>query len=240
MKVSILIPVFNEAATVRPLLDQVLASDCLGLEKELVVVESNSTDGTRAVVQEYERAGKIAAFYEPRPQGKGHALKAALTASTGDVILVQDADLEYKIAEYPGLLRPIVEGRVDFVLGSRHLGAETSQFRKFITEGTKARLINLGGVLYTGLFNALYGVKLTDPATMFKVFKRSCLDGVALRSNWFDLDWEIVAKLIRRGHIPIEVPVSYASRSFEEGKKIRFWRDAPMVLWAIVRFRFLD
>src|SRR5205814_1537552 len=124
--------------------------------------------------------------------------------------------------EYPALLKPILEGRCDFVLGSRHLGANTWQIRKFIDEGPKARLINLGAVLYNSLFNLLYGVKLTDPATMFKVFKRSALDGVTLRSNWFDLDWEIVSKLILRGHIPLEVPVSYASRSFEEGKKIRF------------------
>lgn len=240
MKLSILIPVYNEAATCRTLLDQVLAADCCGLEKELVVVESNSTDGTRDIVSEYEKAGKVRALYEDRPQGKGHALKAALAAAAGDIILIQDADLEYKVSEYPALVKPILEGRTDFVLGSRHLGAETWQIRSFITEGTKARLINLGAVVYTGLFNALYGVKLTDPATMFKVFRRSCLDGADLRCDWFDLDWEIVAKLIRRGHIPLEVPVSYASRSFAEGKKIRFWRDAPMVFWAILRFRFSD
>jgi len=235
-----LIPVYNEAATLQPLLDQVLAADCLGLEKEVIVVESNSTDGTRRIVQEYETRGLVRAIYEDRPQGKGHAVKAALGAATGDIVLIQDADLEYKVSEYPTLIKPILEGHTDFVLGSRHLGAASWQIRCFLTEGIKARLINIGAVFYTNLFNLLYGVRLTDPATMFKVFRRSVLDGVRLRSDWFDLDWEIVAKLIRKGRRPLEVPVSYASRSFEQGKKIRFWRDAPMVLWAIVRFRFLD
>src|SRR4051812_36308876 len=116
MRLSILIPVFNEAATLRPLLDQVLAADISGLEREVVVVESNSTDGTREQVREYEKAGKIKAFYEDRPQGKGHALKAALAAATGDIVLVQDADLEYKVSEYPALLKPILDGQCDFVL----------------------------------------------------------------------------------------------------------------------------
>jgi glycosyltransferase involved in cell wall biosynthesis len=122
MKLSILVPVYNEAATCRVLLDQVLAADISGLEREVIVVESNSTDGTRAQIQEYERAGKVRALYEDRPQGKGHALKAALAAATGDIVLIQDADLEYKVAEYPGLLKPILEGRADFVqIGRAHV-----------------------------------------------------------------------------------------------------------------------
>ena len=237
MRLSILIPVYNEAATCARLLDSVLASDCLGLEKEIVVVESDSTDGTRAIIHDFERRGVIRAIYENKPQGKGHALKAALAAATGDILLIQDADLEYKVSDYPALLRPLVAGTADFVMGSRHLGAETWQMRRFLHEGAKARLINLGALFYTRLFNALYGVKLTDPATMFKVFRRKTLAGIELKSDWFDLDWEIVAKLIRRGYRPVEVPVTYASRDFAEGKKIRFWRDAPMVLWAILWFR---
>ena len=238
MKVSILIPVYNEARTCRALLEAVLAADCAGCEKEILVVESNSTDGTQAIVREYESKRLLRALYEDRPRGKGHALKAALGAATGDIVLIQDADLEYKVSEYPALLKPILDGRADFVLGSRHLGANTWQIRKFITNHLSARVINLGGLLYTTLFNVLYGVKLTDPATMFKVFRRACLEGVRLRSNWFELDWEIVAKLVRKGHLPQEVPVSYASRSVEEGKKIRFWRDGPLVFWAILRVRF--
>ncbi len=239
-KISILIAVYNEAATCGPLLDQVIASDCCALEKEIIVVESNSTDGTRAIIQDYEKRGKIRALYEDAPRGKGRALQTAIAACSGDIILIQDADLEYKISEYPLLIKPLVEGRTDFVLGSRHLGASDWQVRQFIKDQTRAQLINIGALFYTGLFNFLFGTALTDPATMFKVFRRSALQGITLRSNWFDLDWEIVAKLVRNKILPLEVPVSYASRSFADGKKIRFWRDAPLVLWAIVKFRFIS
>jgi glycosyltransferase involved in cell wall biosynthesis len=237
-KISILVPVYNEAATCRTLLDQVIASDCCSLDKEIIVVESNSSDGSRQIVQEYEKGGKLRVLYEDTPRGKGHALKTAIAACSGDIILIQDADLEYKISEYPLLLKPLLEGKAEFILGSRHLGANSWQVRHFIKDETKAHLFNIGAHLYTHLFNFLYGTNLTDPPTMFKVFRRSALEGITLRSNWFDLDWEILAKLIRKGIVPIEVPVSYDSRNFEEGKKIRFWRDAPLVLLAILRFRF--
>lgn len=239
-KLSILVPIFNEEPTARKLLDLVLDFKLEGWETEVVVVESNSTDNSRAIVQEYEKAGRIKAVYEERPQGKGHAMKTGFPHLTGDVILVQDADLEYKVSDYPTLLKPFEDDKTDFVLGSRHLGAGSWAIRTFITEGASARLINLGGLLYAGLFNLLYGTHLTDPATMFKVFRRKCIEGITWRSNWFDLDWEIVAKLVLRGYVPVEVPVSYKSRSVEEGKKIRFWRDGTLVALAIIRFRFFD
>ncbi len=239
MKISILIPIFDEAGTARELLDKVLAVEIEG-EKEIIVVESGSTDGTRAIVEEYEKSGKIRALYQEKPRGKGNALKVALEAATGDIIIVQDADLEYDVKDYPQLLAPIIAGEVDFVLGSRHLGHEDWQFRSFIKDQFYARVINIGGKVFTTLFNFLYGVSLTDPATMYKVFRRSCMEGIEWKCNYFDLDWEIVAKLIRKGFVPAEVAVSYASRSTAEGKKIRFWRDGTTVFLAIVRFRWFD
>lgn len=240
MKLSIVVPVYNEVRTARELLKRVLEVDLGALEKEIIVVESGSTDGSRELVQEFEKAGKIKALYQDRPRGKGNALKIGLAAATGDIVLIQDADLEYDIGDYPDLLKPILEGKAAFVLGSRHLGKDDWKIRKFIEHRFQAWLINLGGLLYTNLFNLLYGVKLTDPATMFKVFKKECLDGLTLKSNYFELDWEIVAKFVKKGFIPAEVPVNYASRSKEEGKKIRFFRDGSLVFLAIVRFRFFD
>lgn len=240
MKLSIIIPVYNEARTTQELIKRVLAADLSPLEKEIIAVESNSTDGSREMIEDLRKEGKIKALYQDRPQGKGSALKIGLAAATGDIILIQDADLEYDIADYPDLLKPILEGRASFVLGSRHLGKSDWKIRKFIEHRFQAWLINLGGLLYATLFNALYGVKLTDPATMFKVFKRECMEGLVFKSNYFELDWEIVAKFIKKGFIPVEVPVSYASRSKEEGKKIRFFRDGSLVFLAILRFRFLN
>ena len=240
MKLSILIPVYNEVRTAQELLNKVLSTDLAPLEKEIIVIESGSTDGTKELIQRLEKTSGIKALYQDRPRGKGNALKLGLKTAAGDIILIQDADLEYDVKDYPDLLKPILENKAAFVLGSRHLGKADWKIRKFIEHKFQARLINVGGVLHTLLFNLLYGVRLTDPATMYKVFKRECMDGLTFKSNYFELDWEIVAKFVRKGFIPVEVPVSYSSRSKEEGKKIRFFRDGFLVLWAIFRFRFFD
>ena len=239
MKLSIIIPVFNEANTVEELVGKVLAVDISPLEKEVIVVESNSTDGSRELVSKMEKTLALKVVYQERPRGKGNALKDGLKAASGDIILIQDADLEYDVNDYRELLKPILEGRAAFVLGSRRIGKDW-KIRKFITDKFYAQAINFGAEIYTTLFNVLYGVRLTDPATMYKVFKRECLAGIEFKSNYFELDWEIVAKFIRKGFIPLEEPVNYASRSSAEGKKIRFFRDGFLVFWAIVRFRFLD
>jgi glycosyltransferase involved in cell wall biosynthesis len=238
MKLSIIIPVYNEAKTFMPLMERVLAVKIPKLEKEIIIVESNSNDGTKELVRKFENRKNFKVIYQKKPRGKGNALKKAFSFVTGDIVLIQDADLEYKPEEYSELLKPILNGDTNFVLGSRHLGKHDWKIRKFITNKMYARILNFGGVFYTWLFNLLYGVKLTDPATMFKVFKRECIDGINFKSNYFELDWEIVAKLVRRGVIPKEVPVSYVSRTVAEGKKIRFFRDGTLVLFAIIYFRF--
>ncbi len=238
-KLSIIIPVYNEAQTFVPLIEQVIAVNLPHVKKEIIIVESGSTDGSRDLVKQYEKKN-IKIFYQEKPLGKGNAVRIGFAHATGDIILIQDADLEYKPNEYNVLLQPILTGKTSFVLGSRPLGKDSWNIRKYIGHFFYARLLNLGGLVYTFFFNILYGIWLTDPATMFKVFKRECIDGMRFSSNYFDFDWELIAKLIKKGYKPVEVPITYSSRSTAEGKKIRFFRDGVLVFFAIIRFRFFD
>ena len=239
MKLTIIIPIYNEAATVEKLMEKVLAVK-LSIKKEIIIIESNSTDGTREIIKKYEKLKNITILYQDKPQGKGNALKLGFQHATGDIILIQDADLEYKPEEYPLLLQPILDNKTSFVLGSRPMGKDTWKIREYLKDTVYARLLNLGGLFYNTLFNVLYGVHLTDPSTMFKIFKRECIKDITFKCNYFDLDWEIVAKLVKKGYNPIEIPISYTSRSLYEGKKIRFLRDGFLVFLAIVRYRFFD
>ncbi len=238
MKLSIIIPVYNEAATFEALIEKVLAVKIPRVTKEIIIIESNSLDGTNKLVQKYEKKCKV--LYQEKAMGKGNALKYGFQYATGDIILIQDADLEYKPEEYPKLLQPILENKTSFVLGSRPMGKDTWKIRTYLKDTLYARLLNVGGLLYNTLFNILYGVHLTDPSTMYKVFKKECIKDITFKCDYFDLDWEIVAKLVKKGYIPTEVPITYTSRSLHEGKKIRFVRDGLLVLWAILRFRFFD
>jgi glycosyltransferase involved in cell wall biosynthesis len=244
VKVSIIVAVYNEAPTVGPLLERVWAQALPRVAKEIIVIESNSTDGSRQIVEEFaarhsaDSSIRIQVIHQPSPQGKGNAIRQGLKAASGDILMIQDADLEYDVADYPDLLEPIIEGRAAFVLGSRHMGPNGWKIRKFAHGGPQAAIMNLGGMLFHALFNALYGVHLTDPTTMHKVFRASCLDGLNLTRNRFDFDFELLAKLVRRGHIPLEVAVSYKSRGFDEGKKIRPIRDPLTWLVTIFSCRF--
>ena len=242
MKFSVIVPIFNEKATARILLDQVLGVSLPGVEKEIIIVEGNSTDGTREIVREYEPMPAGKPIYEDAPRGKGAAVRTGLAAVTGDVVLIQDGDLEYSTDDYPAVLEPIRAGRADVVFGSRvRKSIQHWQFRRYAGfERVYGFFVNLGGVLFTGLFNVLYGTKLSDGATMFKVFRASDLKRITLRSNGFDYDWEISAKLVKLGCRFDEVPVTYKARSRAEGKKIRFWRDGIRVAVAIWRYRFTD
>lgn len=242
-KFSIVVPVYNERATVATLLDQVLAQPLpAGLEKEVVIVEGGSTDGTRELVKGYESRPGVSAIYEDRPGGKGAAVRKGLEKVTGDIVLIQDGDLEYSVSDYPRLLAPLLEGGCDVVFGSRAIAHEQRwQYRQYHGfERLYGVLVNFGGVFFTGLFNLLYGTHLTDGATMFKVFSAEALEGIELKSRGFDYDWELAAKLAKRGARFVEVPVSYKARSRAEGKKIRFWRDGWAVLKAILRYRLGD
>jgi glycosyltransferase involved in cell wall biosynthesis len=244
MKVSIIIAVYNEANTVATLLDRVWAQPLPDAFKEIIVVESNSTDGSREIVAEFlashaaEPTRRIQVIHQPGPRGKGHAIRQGFAAATGQILLIQDADLEYDVTDYPDLLKPIIEGRTAFVLGSRHMGPDRWKIRKFARGGLQAVFMNFGGLLFHSLFNAVFSTRLTDPTSMYKVFRVDCLDGLNFTSNRFDFDFELLGKLIRAGYRPLEIPVSYQSRGFDEGKKIRVFRDPLTWVFTILKCRF--
>lgn len=244
MKVSIIVAVYNEASTAGLLLERVWTQPLDGLTRELIIVESNSTDGSREIVAEFaarhadDSEGRVKVIYQDGPHGKGHAIRQGFAAASGDILLIQDADLEYDVSDYPDLLRPIIEGRCEFVLGSRHLRPASWKIRQFAHNSLLAVVMNLGGVGFRALFNALFATRLTDPTTMYKVLRAECLSGLSFSCNRFDFDYELLAKLICAGFHPLEVPVSYESRGFDEGKKIRIFRDPPTWVWTILRCRF--
>jgi len=243
LKLSLIIPVFNEAATAATLLDQVLSVELPGWEKEIVIIESGSTDGTTEIVRGYQGKPGVTVVFEDRPRGKGAAVRRGMELITGDVVLIQDADLEYKVSDYPKLLAPFVNEGADIVFGSRALDPKQRwQYRQFsgLWERAYGRVVNWGGLVYTILFNILYGTRLSDGSTMFKLYRRKVLDGMTLRSHGFDYDWEMQAKAAKRGYLFTERIVSYKARSRAEGKKIRFWRDGWLVFAAIIRYRFTD
>lgn len=235
---SVIIAVYNEKQTFTRLMDQLLEKTIEGVEIEIVVVESNSTDGTREDVCKYAHHPRVRILFEERPLGKGHAVRAGLKLATGDLLLFQDADLEYDLNDYAALIRPILEYRTNFVLGSRHNASENSwKIRRFTDSAILAAYLNLGHVLFLALFNFLYKASLTDPFTMFKVFRRECIYGVKFECDRFDFDNEIVIKLLRKGYTALEVPVNYVSRSYEEGKKVTLFGDALRWLRALVRYK---
>jgi glycosyltransferase involved in cell wall biosynthesis len=204
---------------------------------QFLIVESNSTDGSREIVLEYRGRPGVEVILEEKPRGKGRAVRTGLAAATGDIIMIQDADLEYDLNDYEVLLAPIIAGRQTFVLGARH-GSGGWAIRKFTDQPVHAFILNLAHWSFTLLINLSLGIWLRDPFTMYKVFRRDCLEGLTFTCNRFDFDWELLMKLIRKGHRPIEIPVTYTSRSFQQGKKVRMFRDPLtwIVAWAKCRF----
>jgi SAM-dependent methyltransferase len=235
--VSIIVPVFNEKATVRQLLDSLLMKSVSNARMEVIVVESNSTDGSREIVNSYAERDGVKIILQPNPRGKGYAVREGLAAASGDIVLIQDADLEYDLDDYDGLLEPLMAWQSMFVLGSRHQSGW--KMRKFTDAPLMAAILNLGHQFFRTLMNLALRAQMTDPFTMFKVFRRDALFGIDLRSNRFDLDIELVMKLVRKGYVPLEIPVNYTSRSFAEGKKVSFVRDGMTWVTTILRHRFM-
>jgi glycosyltransferase involved in cell wall biosynthesis len=245
-KLSVVIPVYNEKATIDEILRRVLDTD---MRMEILIVDDCSTDGTRQILEEMAKRqangeGTMAAqdggdtialrdlriFFQAKNQGKGAALRKGFAETTGDIVLVQDADLEYDPRDYAKLLEPILDGRADVVYGSRFLGGpqRVHYFWHYVA--------NKGLTLLSDIFTNL---KLTDMETCYKVFRKEVLQGIQLKSDRFGFEPEITAKIAKGKWRIYEVPISYAGRTYEEGKKIT-WKDGVQALWCIIRFRFSD
>jgi hypothetical protein len=235
-KCSIIVPAFNESGSFPTLMDALLKKTIPGMDREILIVESNSTDGTRDIALGYAKHPEVRVVLEPRPRGKGHAVRTNLVNTTGDIILFQDADLEYDLNDYDSLIAPILARRALFVLGSRHGGSW--KMRKFAEQEGLSTFLNFGHVFFTTLLNVLYRQKMTDPFTMYKVFHRDCLYGLEFNCNRFDFDHELVIKFLLKGYTPLEIPVNYWSRSFREGKKVTMIRDPLTWLKVDLKLRF--
>ncbi|QDU91368.1 Undecaprenyl-phosphate 4-deoxy-4-formamido-L-arabinose transferase [Pirellulimonas nuda] len=227
VKLTVLMPVYNERTTIREIVRRVLEG---GLCDELVIVDDCSTDGTRDILIELDRLPQVRVFLHGYNRGKGAALRTAMVHARGEVVLIQDADLEYDPADYARLVEPIERGDADVVFGSRFLDAENHN-------STPLHL--LGNRLLTWASNVTTGLKLTDMETCYKVFRRGATRGMNLREDRFGFEPELTAKLARRGCRVVEVPVSYNGRTWSDGKKIGM-RDALRALWCIVRYAWVD
>jgi hypothetical protein len=233
---SIVVPVYNESSTFPMLFDELARKQIDGVDKEIVVIESNSSDNSRQLVLAHQDDPGVKVILQGKARGKGNAVREGLGQATGDVVLIQDADLEYDLNDYEALLEPVVSYKRPFVLGSRHAGRW--KMRRFNDAEHLSVYFNMGHVLFTMLLNLLYGQHMKDPFTMFKVFRRDCLHNLKLECNRFDFDFELVIKLIRKGYTPLEIPVNYNSRSFKEGKKVNMFWDPWTWLVASFKYRF--
>jgi len=237
-RLSVILPLYNESATFPELMETLIEKQIPNIEIEIILIESNSTDGSRELALQYRDHPRVKLILEDHPRGKGHAVRNGLQVATGDVVLFQDADLEYDLDDYEGLIDPILSYRQNFVLGSRHTeNTRLWKIRKFNDQPGLAALANMAHLFFLTLFNVLYRQRMSDPFTMFKVFRRECLYGLQFESNRFDFDWEIVIKLLRKGYRPVELPVNYRARSFAEGKKIAIFSDPITWLRAAFKFR---
>jgi glycosyltransferase involved in cell wall biosynthesis len=223
---SVVMPVYNERTTIDEIIDRVLQ---VPMRIELIVVDDCSSDGTREHLVNLQRERGFTLLLQERNQGKGAALRRGFSAVTGDIVVIQDADLEYSPEELPMLAELIVEGRADVVYGSRFLG----RHRVFLFTHY------LGNRLLTLVTNVLYNTMLTDMETCYKVMRREVLHGMNLQSNGFGIEPEMTAKIFKRGFRVYEVPITYDGRSYEEGKKIG-WQDGVVALWVLLKHRFAD
>ena len=231
-KLSIVIPVYNEQSTLLELVRRVEDVNLGEVEKEIIIVDDCSTDGSGEVVRTFEKRHRIIRFV--RNQGKGAALKAGIALATGDFLVFQDADLEYDPNDLPKLLQPLLEEKAQVTFGSRF---ESLRFRFIGRERTMPPVHGLGNIGLAFLFNLLYGTHLTDSEPCYKMFRADIIKNIEVMSDRFEYDIELMCKLVRAGHVIQQMPISYHPRSFDEGKKIS-WRDGITALKTMIRYRF--
>ena len=229
MKISIVIPVYNEFQNIREVLARVIAAPLpVGCVKEVIVVDDGSVDGTTQFLEKYCPEANLIVHHSVLNLGKGSAIRIGITKATGEIILVQDGDLEYNPGEYPSILQPIVDGRSTIVYGSRFQGRpQGMKLANWIANKTLTLASNL-----------LFRAQITDEATAYKAFRSDVLHGIALKCRRFEFCPEVTAKLRRAGHRIDEVPISYNARGLMDGKKIR-WHDGVQALWTLVKYRFV-
>lgn len=231
LKLSVIIPVYNEENTITKVISKVKNIRLKGISKEIIVIDDLSADRTRGILEKMKDK-QVKILYHKKNIGKGAAIRTGLQNAAGDIILIQDADLEYDPKEYEKLLNPILSGNAKVVYGSR-----LNSIRKNMKNMYKLHYI--GNLFLTFMTNLLYGVKITDMETGYKVFRKEVIDGINLKAKRFDFEPEITAKILKRGYKIFEVPISFAGRKFDEGKKIT-WKDGVQAAYYLLKYRFFD
>lgn len=229
--ITVIIPVFNEINTLKQMLAKVEHASMCGLSKEIILVDDGSKDGSRELLKELEKQNKYKIFYHSKNMGKGAAIRTAVHYATGDIIVIQDADLEYDPNDYEDLIKLIMENKADVVYGSRLSGGKPSRAFKFTHY--------LGNKFLTFVTNLLYDSTLTDMETCYKAFRADVIKSINIRSNRFEFEPEITAKILKKRYHLYEAPISYFGRDFNEGKKIT-WKDGITALIALVKYRIID
>ena len=227
MNLSVIIPVYNEVGNIEEILKRVVAT---GLPSEIIVVDDGSKDGTRDLLSKLDGRDKVRVILHEKNQGKGAAVRTGMNAAQGDILLIQDADLEYDPRDYPVLLQPLEENKADVVYGSRFLGGprRVAMFWHMVAN-----------YMLTFMTNILYNTILTDMETGYKVFRRKVIEGMPLHAKRFDFEPEFTAKVLKRHFRIFEVAISFNPRQYTEGKKIKAW-DAVIAMWTLFKYRFVD
>lgn len=230
-KLSIIMPVYNEKSTLKQIIKEVMQLNIKGADKELIIVDDGSTDGSREILKSIGKLNKkdVRIFYHEKNQGKGGAVNTGIQKSSGDIIIIQDADLEYNPKEIPKLIQPIIKGEVKVVYGSRFLRQHNPQYRVYY----------LGNIILSWITTLIFFTRVTDMETGYKVFRREVIKHIKLRARGFDLEPEITAKILKQGYKIKELPISFKPRKYEEGKKIT-WKDGLMAIFYLIKYRFCD